>query len=143
MSTEKLAGYTFGTPAVARSPVSLAELALLEDSVGWSPADAEALRNAGVILEDQIEAILDTWLSPVRALPFLAAYYGTSDGMAIDEHYFTVVRARFGQWIRDTATGSTIRPGSTTSMRSASAITARRRIARTARRRHRTSRCVT
>jgi Protoglobin len=102
MSTKTLAGYTYGTPAVARSPVSLAELALLEASVGWSPADAEALRKAGVILEDQIDAILDTWLSPVRATPFLAAYYGTLDGKTIDERYFTVVRARFGQWIRDT-----------------------------------------
>jgi hypothetical protein len=102
MCTETLAGYTYGTPAVARSLVSLAELALLEASVGWSPADAEALRKAGVILEDQIDAILDTWLSPVRATPFLAAYYGTSDGKAIDGHYFSLVRARFGQWIRDT-----------------------------------------
>ena len=102
MSTETLAGYTYGTPAVARSPVSLAELALLEASVGWSSADAEALRKASVILEDQIDAILDTWLSPVRSTPFLAAYYGTLDGRTIDERYFTDVRARFGQWIRDT-----------------------------------------
>ena len=102
MSIETLAGYTYGTPAVARSPVSLAELALLEASVGWTPADAEALRKAGVILEDQIDAILDTWLSPVRATPFLAAYYGTPDGRTIDERYFIDVRARFGQWIRDT-----------------------------------------
>lgn len=102
MSTAPLAGYTYGTPDVARSPVSLADLALLEMSVGWSPADAEALRKAGAILEDQIEAILDTWLSPVRQAPFLAAYYGTPDGKTIDERYFTVVRARFGQWIRDT-----------------------------------------
>ena len=102
MSIETLAGYTYGTPAVARSPISLAELALLEASVGWTPADAEALRKAGVILEDQIDAILDTWLSPVRATPFLAAYYGTPDGRTIDERYFIDVRARFGQWIRDT-----------------------------------------
>jgi hypothetical protein len=102
MSIETLAGYTYGTPAVARSPVSLAELALLEASVGWTPADTEALRKAGVILEDQIDAILDTWLSPVRATPFLAAYYGTPDGRTIDERYFIDVRARFGQWIRDT-----------------------------------------
>jgi len=102
MSIETLAGYTYGTPAVARSPVSLAELALLEASVGWTLADAEALRKAGVILEDQIDAILDTWLSPVRATPFLAAYYGTPDGRTIDERYFIDVRARFGQWIRDT-----------------------------------------
>ncbi len=102
MSTETLAGYTYGTAAVVRSPVSLAELALLEASVGWGPADAEALRKAGIILEDQIDAILDTWLSPVRATPFLAAYYGTPDGRTIDERYFTGVRARFGQWILDT-----------------------------------------
>jgi len=102
MSIETLPGYTYGTPAVARSPVSLAELALLEASVGWTPADTEALRKAGVILEDQIDAILDAWLSPVRATPFLAAYYGTPDGRTIDERYFIDVRARFGQWIRDT-----------------------------------------
>src|SRR6185295_17857548 len=52
--------------------------------------------------QDQIDAILDTWLSPVRATPFLAAYYGTPDGRTIDERYFIDVRARFGQWIRDT-----------------------------------------
>ena len=102
MSKQALAGYTYGTSEVARSPVSLAELELLEASVGWSPADTEALRKAAAVLEDQIETILDTWLSPVRAAPFLAAYYGSPDGKTIDERYFTVVRARFGQWIRDT-----------------------------------------
>lgn len=102
MSNAPLAGYTYGTAEVARSPVTLDELRLLEASVGWSAADAEALRRAGDVLEAQIDAVLDTWLAPVRATPFLAAYYGTPDGKTIDERYFTVVRARFGQWILDT-----------------------------------------
>jgi hypothetical protein len=85
MSNAPLAGYTYGTAEVSRSPVSLDELRLLEASAGWSAADAEALRRAGDVLEDQVDAVLDTWLAPVRATPFLAAYYGTPDGRKIDE----------------------------------------------------------
>lgn len=101
MSDQELAGYTYGTPAVARSPVSLEELDLLKQSVLFGAEDERALRLAGTILADQIEAILDTWLDPVVATPFMATYYSTADGK-LDREYFTVVRRRFGQWILDT-----------------------------------------
>jgi Protoglobin len=101
MSREGLAGYSYGTTAVASSPISLEDFALLKQSVGFGDADEEALRRAGAVLVDQIEAILDVWLAPVVATPFLATYYSRSDGQ-LDQEYFNVVRQRFGQWIRDT-----------------------------------------
>jgi len=101
MSRQELAGYTYGTTAVVPSPVSLEEFALLKQSVGFGDADEQALRRAGAVLGDQIEAILDVWLAPVVATPFLATYYSRSNGQ-LDPEYFTVVRQRFGQWIRDT-----------------------------------------
>ena len=41
--TDSIAGYDYGRPSAARSPVSLEELRQLEATVGWSGEDAELL----------------------------------------------------------------------------------------------------
>ena len=43
---QDIAGYDYGTSRAARSPVTLDELRALEASVGWTAADAAALRAA-------------------------------------------------------------------------------------------------
>ncbi|MFC9914669.1 protoglobin domain-containing protein [Streptomyces sp. NPDC127197] len=99
MSTQTPAGYTYGsTPP---SPVSRDDLAKLEASVLFTAEDEQALRMAGDVLEDQVEAILDVWYGFVASHPHLVAYFATPDGTVLDD-YLTRVRGRFGQWIMDT-----------------------------------------
>jgi hypothetical protein len=94
-------GYTYGGPEVTTSPVTLDDLARIEASVTWTEDDAAALREAAKVLDDQVEDILDVWYGFVGSHPFLLAAFAGADGRPIDE-YLAAVRARFGQWIRDT-----------------------------------------
>ncbi len=96
-------GYTYGTAAVPRSPVSPADFELMKQSVLFTDDDVKALRQSYGIVKDQVEAILDVWYGFVGSNPhLLAAFTGRTDGKPINE-YLTAVRKRFGQWILDTA----------------------------------------
>ena len=106
MSTETIPGYTYGTPDVARSPLSLDELELLKTSLLWSEDDDRALRLAHDVLADQVEQILDVWYGFVGSHPHLLHYFThTADGEP-DARYLERVRARFGRWILDTTGAS-------------------------------------
>jgi hypothetical protein len=103
MMTQSIAGYTYGTAAVARSPVTLAEFDLMKRSVLFGDEDVEHLRLSHDILEDQVEAILDVWYGFVGSNPhLLASFAGSADGRPRAE-YLAAVRRRFGRWILDTA----------------------------------------
>ncbi len=92
-------GYTYDQQLEA-SPVSLDDLALLKQTVLWTEEDAAALRDAGVILEEQVEAVLDVWYGFVGSHPHLVMSFNGADGEPSGE-YLAAVRERFGQWIRD------------------------------------------
>lgn len=92
-------GYTYGTAEAAASPVTEEDLKLLEQTVLFGPDDERALRQAGEVLADQVEDVLDVWYGFVADHPHLVTYFaahGQPDG-----DYLARVRARFGQWIRD------------------------------------------
>jgi hypothetical protein len=95
-------GYTYGDASLARSPVSMDDLALLQKTVLLTQDDVLALRDAGKVLEPQIDAILDVWYGFVGANPHLLAYFSNPADGKPDARYMERVRARFGQWIRDT-----------------------------------------
>ena len=95
-------GYTYGTDAVPRSPISLDELQLLQATLLLGEDDRAALRRSGDLLAPQVEAILDVWYGFVRANPHLLAAFTGPDGQP-DQAYLTAVRRRFGRWILDTA----------------------------------------
>lgn len=98
-----IAGYTYGTAAMSRSPVSLADFELMKQSVLFTDDDVKALRQSYDIVKDQVEAILDVWYGFVGQHPhLLATFTGRTDGKPITE-YLAAVRKRFGQWIVDTA----------------------------------------
>lgn len=103
--TTQVAGYTYGTNAVARSPLTLEDLNLLKQTVLFTEDDEKYLRLAGEVLADQIDAILDVWYSFVDSHPHLAQYFSTPDNQLIDE-YLAAVRKRFYQWILDTCNRS-------------------------------------
>jgi hypothetical protein len=92
-------GYTYGTDAVPRSPVTLEELELLKATLLLGEDDLAALRRSGELLAPQVEAILDVWYGFVGANPHLLA----AEGGQPDQRYLAAVRRRFGRWILDTA----------------------------------------
>lgn len=96
-------GYTHGTGAIARSPVSLAVFEQMKASVLFGEEDLTYLRMSHDVVKDQVEAILDVWYGFVGSQPhLLASFTGKADGKPLGD-YLGAVRRRFGQWILDTA----------------------------------------
>jgi Protoglobin len=95
-------GYTYGTDAVPRSPISLDELELLQATMLLDEDDQAALRRSSDLLAPQVEAILDVWYGFVGANPHLLAAFTGPDGQP-NQAYLAAVRRRFGRWILDTA----------------------------------------
>jgi Protoglobin len=77
--TTQVAGYTYGTTDIARSPLTLEDLNLLKQTVLLTEDDEKYLRLAGEVLADQIDAVLDVWYSFVGSHPHLAQYFSTPD----------------------------------------------------------------
>lgn len=94
-------GYTYGTPEVRQSAVSLRDLELLKKGVDFKPEDEEYLRRAGEILADQTEELVKTWREVIAANPHLVQYSLGADGKP-DPHYSADSGLRFRQWILDT-----------------------------------------
>lgn len=100
--TEDMLAYTYGTPAVSTSPVSLSELEELKVSVGFTAEDEQCLRKAGAVLNGQTRQIVAHWRSGIIAsIPNLARHSRTPDGEPIPE-YLAQSNLRFEQWILDT-----------------------------------------
>ena len=99
-------GYTMGHvgAATAAAAVSGEGLSQLRASVLFGDDDRAALRRAGELLDDQIEALLDVWYGFVGSQPHLLAQFSNPSGAPIGD-YLDKVRARFGQWVRDTCAG--------------------------------------
>jgi hypothetical protein len=100
MEAQSIPGYTFGTPEIARSPVTGEDVELLKATLLWSDDDDRYLRMAGEVLADQIDDVLELWYGYVGSHPHLVSYFADRDGEPISP-YLERVRARFGQWVRD------------------------------------------
>lgn len=96
-------GYTRGTPAIPRSPISLEAFALMKQSALFTDDDVQALRLSHDIVKDQIDAILDVWYGFVGAHAHLLVSFTHKEGGQPLGDYLSAVRRRFGQWILDTA----------------------------------------
>lgn len=95
-------GYRYGDPTLSRSPVTLKDLELLKKTVLFTDEDVRYLRMAGEVLAPQTDAILDVWYGFVGANPHLIHYFANKSDGKPNAEYLTRVRARFGQWIKDT-----------------------------------------
>jgi hypothetical protein len=103
LMSQQISGYTYGTSAVAKSPVSLADFQLMQKSALFGEEDVKYLRLSHDVVKDQVEAILDVWYGFVGSQPhLLQSFLGKSDGKPLGD-YLGGVRKRFGQWILDTA----------------------------------------
>ena len=100
MTANSIPGYAYGT-TTAKSPLTMEDFENLKKAVLFGPDDEAALRTAGQVLEDQIEAVLDVWYGFVASHPHLVYYFSDGKGNANGD-YLAAVRKRFGQWILDT-----------------------------------------
>lgn len=64
----------------------------------FSEEDEKYLRQAGEVLQDQIEEVLDLWYSYVGSHPHLA-YHFSDLNHQLHQEYLAAVRKRFHQWI--------------------------------------------
>lgn len=94
-------GYTYGTEAVAKSPLTDEDFDRLKQATLFTEEDVKALRMASEVLDDQVEDLLDVWYGFVASHPFLVHEWSGPDGNP-DPDYLAAVRRRFGQWVRDT-----------------------------------------
>lgn len=99
--SEHIPGYTYETPEVATSPISLDELDLLKQSVCFTEEDQHYLKVAGEILADQTEQVVAKWRGVICAQPHLAQYSLGANGQP-DPHYSGDSGLRFRQWVLDT-----------------------------------------
>lgn len=92
-------GYTYGTDKAASSPVSLAELEKLKESMGFTEVDVRYLRMAGEFLPGMVDEVLEHWFGIFG--PLFASYFDGPDGTPI-ERYMEAAHARFVRWFDDT-----------------------------------------
>jgi hypothetical protein len=102
MGTKPIPGYSYGTPDVARSPISTDDLQSLKVTAEFTEEDERYLRLAGEVLADQVEQIVHHWRNGIIAsIPNLARHSRTPEGSVIPE-YLAASNLRFEQWILDT-----------------------------------------
>jgi hypothetical protein len=101
--TKVPAGYTYGTKQVAKSPFTLEDLKLLQQSMLFTEDDVKYLKMSHDILKDQTDAILDVWYGFVGATPQLLYFFGNKTSGKPEGEYLAKVRGRFGKWILQTA----------------------------------------
>jgi hypothetical protein len=97
----RIPGYTYGSADVAASPVTLHDLDLLKQCIGWTDEDVRYLRMAGEVLNDQAEEMVKRWRSILAEYPHLAHYALGPHGESLPD-YSCDSGLRFQQWIRDT-----------------------------------------
>jgi len=95
-------GYAFGSDELRTAPFTLADLETLQATVLFTEEDAKWLRKSKAVLAPQAEDILDTWYGFVGNTPHLLYYFNDKSGKP-DGEYLARVRARFIQWIYDSA----------------------------------------
>lgn len=95
-------GYSYGSPEVPRSPVSMRVWENLKESAAFTEEDQHYLQLAGQVLSGQTEKIVHHWRSTIIGkLPNLARHSRAPDGSALPE-YSSASGLRFEQWILDT-----------------------------------------
>lgn len=102
-TTKTPSGYTYGTSKVSKSPFSLDDLKLLQQSLLFGEDDVKYLKMSHDILKDQTNDILNVWYGFVASTPQLVYFFGNKTTGKPDGEYLAKVRERFGMWILQTA----------------------------------------
>lgn len=96
-------GYTHGLSTVQKSPFSLSDLKLLQQSLLFGEEDIKYLKMSHAILKDQTNEILDVWYGFVASTPQLVYFFGNKTTGKPEGEYLAKVRERFAKWILQTA----------------------------------------
>lgn len=100
---DEIHGYTYGSRALKKSPVTLEQLEGIKKSLLLTAEDEKYLKLSKLVLKPQVEAILDVWYGFVGSNDHLVYYFSDSKTKKPDSEYLAKVRKRFGRWILDTA----------------------------------------
>ena len=98
-----LPGYNPGAPEVAKSPITMQELADLRASALLSDEDIVYLRLSHDVLKDQADALVHMWRGIIAQHPHLARSGQDVETGQRDTAYVDRVGRRFAQWVLDTA----------------------------------------
>lgn len=96
-------GYTYGTKTIVKSPFTLEDLKLLEQTLLFTNDDVKYLKMSKEILKDQTNEILDVWYGFVGSTPQLLYFFGNKSTGKPEGEYLAKVRERFRIWILQTA----------------------------------------
>lgn len=97
-------GYNYGSAEIGPSPVSSADLAQLEVTVGLDAEDRRYLELAADVLGDQLAAVVMQWRRDIiGSIPNLSRHSRSPQGELLLQ-YVEASNLRFEQWILDTCT---------------------------------------
>lgn len=98
MLAPSIPGYDYGK--VQRSPVTADEFKRLQRVVGFTDDDQQALGDAGELLADEAEDLVDGWRKIIGSQEHLSKWFSGPDGKP-DDDYKSAVKPRFVQWVVD------------------------------------------
>ena len=75
-----IAGYDYGQPGVAHSPVTLEDLREIQQAAGWTEEDARKLQRHVDIFKRNAEQMVSAWRKVIGSQPHLAKWLATPDG---------------------------------------------------------------
>ena len=96
-------GYDFGSPDVAKSPITLDELKDLKATCLFTDEDVIYLRLSYDVLKGQTEDLVKMWRGIIAQHVHLASYSFDRETGKPDEEYGEAVGKRFAQWVLDTS----------------------------------------
>lgn len=99
-------GYDKGSPDIPRAPVTMDELNQIRASLLWTREDEDALRMSLEVLRPHVSELVGVWYGFVGANKHLLAAFCDPESGEPDHNYLERVRARFEQWVLDTASAS-------------------------------------
>jgi hypothetical protein len=100
---QNIPGYDYGRPGSAVSPLTEEEVRLVEQTVGWTQADADLLQRHADLFRQHADAMATSWRMTIASLPQLAKWFVDPQGKP-DEDYKVRVRPRLARWVVDVAT---------------------------------------
>jgi hypothetical protein len=99
MLVSSIPGYDY--EKVQRSPITFDDFKRLQSVVGFTDDDRQALHDAGELLADQAEALVDGWRKIIGSQEHLSEWFFGPDHKP-DDDYKAAVKPRFVQWVLDT-----------------------------------------
>jgi Protoglobin len=95
-------GYDYGTAKSSLSPILAGDLLQIEQTAGWTSADAAVLVRHVDLFRANAESMVDSWRAIIGSQPHLAHWFVGPEGKPDDE-YKASVKRRFVQWVVDVA----------------------------------------